>query len=46
MNRFEVWLTDLDPTQGAEMQKRRPCVIVSPHHTHHFLLSLAQYVIF
>ena len=30
MNRFEVWLTDLDPTRGAEMQKRRPCVFVSP----------------
>ncbi|MBI4660126.1 MAG: type II toxin-antitoxin system PemK/MazF family toxin [Verrucomicrobia bacterium] len=30
MNRFDVWLTDLDPTRGAEMQKRRPCVIVSP----------------
>jgi len=30
MNRFDVWLTDLDPARGAEMQKRRPCVIVSP----------------
>lgn len=30
MNRFDVWLTDLDPTRGAEIQKRRPCVIVSP----------------
>src|SRR2546430_6604936 len=30
MNRFDVWLTDLDPTRGAEMQKRRPCVVVSP----------------
>ena len=30
MNRFDVWLTELDPTRGAEMQKRRPCVVVSP----------------
>jgi mRNA interferase MazF len=30
MKRFEVWLSKLDPTQGAEMQKTRPCVVVSP----------------
>ncbi len=28
--RGEVWLTDLDPTVGHEIQKTRPCVIVSP----------------
>ena len=28
--RGEVWLTDLDPTVGHEVQKTRPCVIVSP----------------
>ncbi|HEY1630205.1 MAG TPA: type II toxin-antitoxin system PemK/MazF family toxin [Rhizomicrobium sp.] len=28
--RFEVFLVPLDPTRGAEMQKTRPCVIVSP----------------
>ena len=28
--RGEVWLTDLDPTVGREIQKTRPCVIVSP----------------
>lgn len=26
----EVWLVSLDPTRGAEMQKTRPCVVVSP----------------
>jgi mRNA interferase MazF len=26
----EVWLVTLDPTQGAEIQKTRPCVIISP----------------
>jgi mRNA interferase MazF len=26
----EVWLVGLDPTQGAEIQKTRPCLIVSP----------------
>ena len=28
--RGEVWLTDLDPTVGYELQKARPCVIISP----------------
>lgn len=30
VNRFEIWLTTLDPTQGSELQKTRPCLIVSP----------------
>ena len=29
MIRFEVWLVRLDPTEGAEMRKTRPCVVVS-----------------
>ena len=28
--RDEVWLVSLDPTQGVEIQKTRPCVVVSP----------------
>ena len=28
--RFEVFLVNLDPTVGSEIQKSRPCVIVSP----------------
>jgi len=28
--RFDVFLVPLDPARGAEMQKTRPCVIVSP----------------
>ncbi len=28
--RFEVFLVNLDPTIGSEIQKTRPCVIVSP----------------
>lgn len=30
MKRFEVCLVALDPTLGREIQKTRPCVIVSP----------------
>src|SRR5215469_8116245 len=28
--RDEVWLVALDPTQGSEIQKTRPCLVVSP----------------
>jgi mRNA interferase MazF len=28
--RDEVWRVSLDPTQGVEIQKTRPCLVVSP----------------
>ena len=30
VKRFEVHLVSLDPTVGSEIQKTRPCLIVSP----------------
>ena len=30
VNRFDVCLINLDPTVGSEIQKTRPCLIVSP----------------
>lgn len=30
MNRFDVYHVDLNPTQGAEMKKVRPAIIISP----------------
>lgn len=30
VERFAVVLVELDPTRGSELQKTRPCVIVSP----------------
>ncbi|PZO39631.1 MAG: transcriptional regulator [Pseudanabaena frigida] len=29
--RFDIFLVNLDPTIGSEIQKTRPCVIVSPN---------------
>jgi mRNA interferase MazF len=29
-NRFDVYLINLDPAVGSEIQKTRPCVIISP----------------
>lgn len=30
MKRFSVYLVNLDPTVGSEIQKTRPCLIISP----------------
>lgn len=30
MKRGEIWLVNLDPTVGSEIQTSRPCVVVSP----------------
>jgi mRNA interferase MazF len=40
MKRFDVWLANLDPTQGAEMRKTRPCVVLSPEVMNARLLTL------
>jgi len=37
MKRGEVWLARLDPTEGREIQKTRPCLVVSPPDIHDFL---------
>jgi mRNA interferase MazF len=31
VQRFDVFLINLDPTIGQEIQKTRPCVIISPN---------------
>ena len=30
VKRFEVYLVNLDPTVGREIQKTRPCLVISP----------------
>ena len=37
VSRGEIWLARLDPTEGREIQKARPCVIVSPPEIHEHL---------
>ena len=29
--RFQVWLVSLNPTKGTEINKTRPCVVISPN---------------
>lgn len=36
-SRGDVFLVSLDPTKGREIQKARPCVIVSPDELNHRL---------
>jgi mRNA interferase MazF len=38
--RGEVWLAALDPTIGSEIQKTRPCVIISPGEMHDHLRTV------
>ena len=30
VTRFQVWLVSLNPTKGREIDKTRPCVVISP----------------
>ena len=38
--RFEVWLVNLDPTQGSEINKTRPCVVISPDELNRYLRTV------
>jgi len=37
IKRGDIWLVNLDPTRGSEIQKTRPCVVVSPSEMHDYL---------
>ncbi len=36
----EVWLVTLDPTQGSEIQKTRPCLVISPDEMNQYLQTV------
>jgi mRNA interferase MazF len=38
--RGDVWLVALDPTLGSEIQKTRPCLIMSPSEMHDHLRTV------
>lgn len=40
ITRGDVWLVALDPTLGSEIQKTRPCVIISPPEMHDYLRTV------
>jgi mRNA interferase MazF len=40
INRFEVYLVNLDPTVGSEIRKTRPCLVVSPDEINHTIRTM------
>lgn len=40
VNRFEVFLVNLDPTVGHEIQKKRPCLVISPNEMNHHVSTV------
>ena len=40
VKRFEVYLIDLDPTRGHEIQKTRPCLIISPDEMNKYISTV------
>ena len=40
INRFEVYLVNLDPTIGSEIRKTRPCLVVSPDEINHHIRTV------
>lgn len=40
IDRFDVFLVCLDPTIGSEIQKTRPCVILSPNEMNRYIATV------
>ncbi|MDJ0677928.1 MAG: type II toxin-antitoxin system PemK/MazF family toxin [Calothrix sp. MO_167.B42] len=40
IKRFDVFLVNLDPTIGSEIQKTRPCVVISPDEMNHHIATI------
>ena len=40
MKQYDILLVNLDPTIGHEIQKTRPCVIISPDEMNHSIKTL------
>ena len=40
LNQYQIVLVNLDPTVGSEVNKTRPCVILSPNEMNKFLRTI------
>jgi mRNA interferase MazF len=40
VNRFDVFLINLDPAVGSEIQKTRPCLIISPDEMNRYIKTV------
>ena len=40
INRFEVHLINLGPIVGSEIEKTRPCLVISPNEMNHYIKTV------
>ena len=40
VKRFDVYLINLNPTVGSEIQKTRPCLVISPDEMNHHIRTV------
>lgn len=40
VSRFEVYLVRLDPTEGREIRKTRPCLLISPDEMNRYISTV------
>lgn len=40
IDRFDVYLVNLDPTVGSEIKKTRPCLVISPDEMNHHIRTV------
>ena len=40
ISRFEVHLVRLDPAEGSEIRKTRPCLVISPDEMNHYIRTV------
>lgn len=40
VSRFDILLISLDPSQGAEIKKTRPCLVISPNEMNKYINTL------
>ncbi|MBB3120458.1 type II toxin-antitoxin system PemK/MazF family toxin [Pseudoduganella violacea] len=40
VKRGDIWLAALDPAVGSEIQKTRPCIIISPPEMHDYIRTV------
>ncbi len=40
IKRFDVYLTTLDPVLGAEIQKTKPCLVISPDEMNRYISTV------
>ena len=40
VRRYDIYLVNLDPTQGSEIQKMRPCVVISPDEMNRYIRTV------